>query len=1414
MIFDHRWGSSTQWFLACSFALCAAFGCAQRDIIADDQHEDTVRLVDFETAGHAALVEALGVDTSIVAAGAGGQCLQITASDLANAKLAIRLPRIYERNADRGVFIQFRARVPDSTEPIAAKVAVSADDELKWQTVSLTGDWSLVEYPNSMLPAALAGRKDVRLYFDFSAADATSPVRVQLDDVRLVVSTFKTRRPITPASIEKTWNNLSRTWQTPHVRWAKPYAGGATRALVIAPRITQREVVELEQRFDVTCVPVMTWHYRSLGNDQTMGGWESKLLPAGLTVNVVNRLRALLDEPFDVIVLSFDWDALPDDIRARIADKVRDGCGLLKIAPFKQVDKQPHPLVARPTDAAEVLHDRPITSLPAVVKNRPDKGVEQIVQSYALGAGRVIVLDYMNEKWRERWYTTSLTPNALHAEYRPVYYEYYQSFLGKALLLAAGKFPALRVGSVTPVQAGDGEDDQGRVAFDVKLAGTHGTSRELTLRAQVVNLSGATLTQTTLKAGEPGEALRVTLSAVPHGEHFVNLWLVDQSSGEERIVDWSWRRVSVARSAYVSALGADQKIYKRGQAIRISIAVAGKLAQGDVLHINLHDCLGRHVATERRNVTRAGDVRLDLRVHDPVTVLHTVTAQLRRGSELVSSRSIDVSVRTPEPEYPLVVWSGSGNTHIDNLGMRKMRAAGVDAVYVQPRGGHGEPNVMWPWMAQIARNDLRTVPYISAIAYHGMGPVRDPCLTNPSYQALMRRWLKQRAPILDAFDTYEYSLGDENNMSRRYKADVCHSPTCQVAFREYLKKEYGDLDALNREWVSAYTQWDQVPIMNMQTAKKHGSPAPWADHHMFKETVLADTQNRFRSYIREKVRGARVGFEGVGGDVQSFRGRDLWKLTRQMDMVGTYPSVMFMKRARSFTGPKVHRSIWMGGAYIEGAIQFDEPRYHYRIWRSLFEGCTSAWYYLGFGSVGAVLTPELNTSHQFDIFAEDIREVKHGIFRLIHGAKAPRPQVALYYSQPSTHADAIARQFYDRELSWFPSVNTAWTSLLDDLSIPFEYISYEQVAHGTLQERGYKVLILPYVQAMSDREVKQVAQFVHDGGFALADVRPGVMSEHSRFVPERTFLADVFGVAINDPLNVRAMNTITVDSSMGWEGIVQMRGKGDELTLLTGKALAESDGGTPGVIVNRHGDGTAILLNFAPDNYGVGRGQYWVRRYLKHTDGTDGLAPLVRAILHRASVRPGVHLVSRDGDGVSQGCSVHPYNDGQVHYAGVVFDPGLPKRFLRLRNLSLSFERDGHLYEVRAGRYLGHRSSIDFTLEPGDAHLYALLPYRVQAISANVNPVRVNMGARVNVSITIATDDAATPNRHIVHVDVLNPDGRLVRQYAGNVELTDGAGAYRFPTALNDPAGQWTVRVKDVVSGATDHQSFDLVARD
>jgi hypothetical protein len=55
----------------------------------------------------------------------------------------------------------------------------------------------------------------------------------------------------------------------------------------------------------------------------------------------------------------------------------------------------------------------------------------------------------------------------------------------------------------------------------------------------------------------------------------------------------------------------------------------------------------------------------------------------------------------------------------------------------------------------------------------------------------------------------------------------------------------------------------------------------------------------------------------------------------------------------------------------------------------------------------------------------------------------------------------------------------------------------------------------------------------------------------------------------------------------------------------------------------------------------------------------------------------------------------------------------------------------------------------------------------------------------------------------VVHVDVLDPVGRPVRHYSGNVTIRDGRAAYQIPFALNDAAGSWRVRARDVVSGLT-----------
>jgi hypothetical protein len=61
---------------------------------------------------------------------------------------------------------------------------------------------------------------------------------------------------------------------------------------------------------------------------------------------------------------------------------------------------------------------------------------------------------------------------------------------------------------------------------------------------------------------------------------------------------------------------------------------------------------------------------------------------------------------------------------------------------------------------------------------------------------------------------------------------------------------------------------------------------------------------------------------------------------------------------------------------------------------------------------------------------------------------------------------------------------------------------------------------------------------------------------------------------------------------------------------------------------------------------------------------------------------------------------------------------------------------------------------------------------------------------------------------HVVHVDVLDPQGTPMPQYSGNLLAPGGHAARQIPLALNDPAGQWTIRVHDVLSGQTETRTL------
>ncbi|MBI3119829.1 MAG: hypothetical protein HYZ00_14135, partial [Candidatus Hydrogenedentes bacterium] len=117
---------------------------------------------------------------------------------------------------------------------------------------------------------------------------------------------------------------VTNTVPSAHVPWAKPLAGGPIRVLMIAPRFTLRDAVELEQRADVRLEVVGLWDSTHLGCDP--------LRPVeGVTEEEVRqRLQQQLQKRWDVLILAnLDVAVLPEAEQYALLEHVNQGAGLL-----------------------------------------------------------------------------------------------------------------------------------------------------------------------------------------------------------------------------------------------------------------------------------------------------------------------------------------------------------------------------------------------------------------------------------------------------------------------------------------------------------------------------------------------------------------------------------------------------------------------------------------------------------------------------------------------------------------------------------------------------------------------------------------------------------------------------------------------------------------------------------------------------------------------------------------------------------------------------------------------------------------------------------------------------------------------------------------------------------------------------
>jgi hypothetical protein len=190
-------------------------------------------------------------------------------------------------------------------------------------------------------------------------------------------------------------------------------------------------------------------------------------------------------------------------------------------------------------------------------------------------------------------------------------------------------------------------------------------------------------------------------------------------------------------------------------------------------------------------------------------------------------------------------------------------------------------------------------------------------------------------------------------------------------------------------------------------------------------------------------------------------------------------------------------------------------------------------------------------------------------------------------------------------------------------------------------------------------------------------------------------------------------------------------------------------------------------------------------------------------------IRPRFAVKGADGQPIV-GVETHVFRNGTASIVGLLTNPqmrvhelGPPEfqsneRFEKTRPVTLSLPAEMYVYDIRAAKSLGRVKELTLQLGPYDPAIFAITPEPVPALQLAA-PTRATRGELVNLSLSF--DGAAPAAKQVFHVEVTNPAGELQYQYSGNVLAPGGAASKQIPLALNDPAGTWRIRVKDVLSG-------------
>ena len=620
---------------------------------------------------------------------------------------------------------------------------------------------------------------------------------------------------------------------------------------------------------------------------------------------------------------------------------------------------------------------------------------------------------------------------------------------------------------------------------------------------------------------------------------------------------------------------------------------------------------------------------------------------------------------------------------------------------------------------------------------------RHPSFSDPAWIEKIRDRLISVTRKHSAYRPVFYDLGDESGIGDLAAFwDFDFSDESLAQMRDWLRQRYGTLAALNHQWGTQFSSWDLATPETTNEAMKR-TDGNFSSWADHKEWMDISYARTLRMGVDAVHSVDAKAYVGIAGaQMPGWGGYDYARLTAALNFFEPYDIGNNIEIIRSLApGTPVVTTSFARGPWEKHRI----------------------WYELLHGNRGLIIWDDKSEFVNRDgtpgprgmEAAPYFNEITGGIGALLINSIRLADPIAIHYSQASFRTDWMVRHqpkgsaWVDRTSSSerldseFLRLRESYCRLIEDLELQYRFVSYSQLEQGELARGGYRVLILPDSLALSAAEAAAIRDFIRSGGKVIATGEAGGFDEHSRKLASPQ-LSDV----------------------------------GDQLIRI------------PGDVLNYHRD------------------------RLLGKEGT--VLAAARKVFDGAGVRPRFRVVDDSGQD-AVGVEVHAFRNGAATIVGLLSNPDLRvdelgppefksnERFEKPRHLRLLWDAGAYVYDVRRGQFAGEQNHVEFTLDPYEPVLYALLPSAARDLHVAVPPV-VSAGSTAPVSLS--TD--ASAGKSVFHVDVADPAGNVAAHYSGNFFGAEGRGGIEIPFALNDTPGKWEVRVRDLLTGKTGRSTIEV----